>query len=427
MAITAPTISTPSQLRGTPELRDVPRGTIDVLLLAATALIVMVGIVSVYSGSAYRSTAMTGRSTYFLEQQVVGALIGLVVMAFAMRFDYRHYYRLIIPIFVGSFLLLVPTLIPGLGVEVNGARRWVGLGPVNIQPAEIVKVAVVMFMAFSVTKKKDRVQNSLEFFGHPLVLLPFIGILMLQPDFGTSLIISLMTGAMLFVAGARWMHIIFVIMSMGILGTAAVFTEGYRMQRILVWLDPWADQANSGYQLTQTWAALSRGGLDGVGFGNSVGPMGYVPELHTDFVAAVAGEQFGFIGFAALVVLFALLAWRGYRVAHRAVDRFGFYLAFGLTTLIVLQASINLAVVTGVFPTKGLTLPFISFGRSSMIVMFFVIGVLLNISQRNPDTWGALKRWKQEVGEHREREESLRGLAEKQRSHHDLSEARGTR
>lgn len=414
----------PSSADSHPELKDVVRGGIDVPLLAISAALVLVGVICVYAGSAYMAADRFGSDTYFLQQHLVGIAIGAMAMIFAMRVDYRHYFRHVIPILGLGFLLLVPTIIPGLGVEVNGASRWLSLGFINIQPAEVVKLAVVIFMAFSVAKKQGRMHQGLEFFGHPLILLPFIVVLMIQPDFGTSLIISLITGAMLFVAGARFLHIFFVILALLILGSAAVFTEGYRMERIMVWLDPWADQANSGYQLTQTWAALSRGGLDGVGFGNSAGAMGYVPELHTDFVAAVVGEQFGFYGFSALVGLFALFAWRGYSIAKRAVDRFGFYLAFGLTTLIVLQASINLAVVTGVFPTKGLTLPLISYGRSSMVVMFFAIGVLLNISQRNPDTWGEWKAWEEQTEEEARRKEQLRHLAQKQ-SGRPIHQSRG--
>lgn len=365
--------------------QDVERGPIDVVLLVAVMALIGLGTLAVYTGSSWRAAQRFGDSMVHVHQHLMGVGLGVVGLLIANRIDFRWYRNLTRPLLGLTVVLLILTLVPGIGVEINGARRWINLGVMHFQPAELAKVTVCIFMAYSMEKRSELIKTGGAFLRHGVALAIVTAPLILQPDFGSSVIVTSIVGVMLFLGGARWMHLVAAVVSFGIIGLAAVFSESYRVARVQTWFDPWDDYMESSWQLINAWVALARGGLTGTGFGEGFSMFGYVPEMHNDFVAAVIAEEFGWIGFFVLVCLFGVIAWRGYRIAGRCKDIFGSYLAYALTTLVVGQAAVNLGVVTGLLPTKGLTLPFVSFGRSSLIILLFVVGILLNISQNNPD------------------------------------------
>lgn len=364
---------------------DIARGPIDVVLVLAIAVLLGIGTLAVYTGSSWRAAQRFGDSMIHVRQHLMGVGLGVVGLLIANRIDFRWYRSLTRPLLGITVVLLLLTLVPGIGVEMNGARRWIHLGVMHFQPAELAKVAVCVFMAYSMEKRAESIKSGQTFASHTAALLVLILPLLAQPDFGSSVIVVSIVGVMLFLGGARWMHLVTAVSVLLICGLAVLFSEGYRTDRIRTWHDPWDEAAGRSWQLLNAWIALARGGLSGTGFGEGFGMFGFVPEMHNDFVAAVVAEEFGWLGFFVLVLLFGIVAWRGYRIAERCDDLFGTYLAYALTTLIVGQAVINLGVVTGLLPTKGLTLPFVSFGRSSLLILLFVVGILLNISQNNPD------------------------------------------
>lgn len=364
---------------------DVQRGPIDIILVLAVAVLVGIGTLAVYTGSSWRAGQKWGNDMMFVNQHVTGVALGCVAMLFANRFDFRWYRELTRPLLGLTVVLLLLTLVPGIGLELNGARRWLDLKVVLFQPAELAKVTVCIFMAYSMEKRREHIHDVRAFARHGVALSVLILPLILQPDFGSSVIVTGIVAVMLFLGGARWLHLIMTGLTAILLAMAAIFSEGYRVARVMTWFNPWEDVGGRSWQLINAWIALARGGMSGTGFGEGFSMFGFVPEMHNDFVAAVVAEEFGWIGFAVFVGLFGVVAWRGFRIAARCSDVFGSYLAFALTTLITGQAAINLGVVTGLLPTKGLTLPFVSFGRSSLIILLFVVGILLNISQNNPD------------------------------------------
>jgi cell division protein FtsW len=365
------------------------RGSVDVTMMATVAALVSIGLLTIYGTSALHASfdrATGGNSHYFFQKQASGAVIGTLFMVAAMRIDYDWYRRRIYWLLGGAFGLLSLTAVPGLSKTAKGASRWVELGPLSFQPAEIVKIVIVMYAAYSITKKADAMKNFFEaFVAHTVVMSPFLVLLLMQPDFGSSVVISAIVGLMLFVGGARMSYMAGLVVMGGVAVFWLISQRAYRLERVMAWLDPWKDASDTGYQLVNSYIALASGGFSGTGFGEGRGKLGYLPELYNDFVAASVGEELGLVGIALLCTLFVVFLWRGYVIAFEARDSFGAFLAFGLTTLIGMQAGINLCVVTGILPTKGLTLPFVSSGRTSLIIVMFAVGVLLNISQRNPD------------------------------------------
>lgn len=364
---------------------DIERGPIDVVLVLAIAVLLGIGTLAVYTGSSWRAAQRFGDSMIHVRQHLMGVGLGVVGLIIANRIDFRWYKSLTRPLLGLTVVLLLLTLVPGIGVEMNGARRWIHLGVMHFQPAELAKVGVCIFMAYSMEKRAESIKQGGTLLRHTVALAVLILPLLAQPDFGSSVIVTAIVGVMLFLGGARWMHLVSAVGVLLISGLAVLFSEGYRAARVQTWYDPWGEVAGRSWQLINAWIALARGGLSGTGFGEGFGMFGFVPEMHNDFVAAVVAEEFGWMGFFVLVSLFGIVAWRGFRIAARCDDVFGAYLAYALTTLIVGQAVINLGVVTGLLPTKGLTLPFVSFGRSSLLILLFVVGILLNISQNNPD------------------------------------------
>jgi cell division protein FtsW len=279
-------------------------------------------------------------------------------------------------------LLLVLVLLPGLGVSVNGSRRWLRLGPLSFQPAELAKLALVVYLAAFLARKRDELGEFWRGMVPPLAVGGTLAALVLaQPDLGSCLTLLVLTVGLLFLAGAPTRSLALLVGPALSLAALAVWLAPYRMRRVFAFLDPWQDPRGSGFQIIQSWLALGGGGLTGRGIGESKQKLFYLPEAHTDFIFAVLGEELGFLGAAAVVVLFAVLVWRGLRIGIRAADPFGAYLALGITVLVATQTLVNLGVVTGMLPTKGLPLPFLSFGGSALLMTMLATGMLLNISQ----------------------------------------------
>lgn len=359
------------------------------LLLIVCAL-VGIGIVMIYSASGITATWLTGDSAFFLKRQLIYLAGGLLFLIFGLKVDYHWYRRTAWPIFAGTILVLAAVLF--VGTDVNGARRWIRLGFFNVQPAEIAKVTLVFVLAYSMTKKNDLMKTfSVGILPHIILIGCVVGLLLKQPDFGSSAIIVILTGVMLLVAGTRMIYLIGGAIVGGLGASLLIFSADYRMKRIMAFLDPWGTQSNEGYQLTRSLISIGSGGVEGRGLGQGLGKLGFVPELHTDFIGTATLEELGFLGAIALCILFLAFAARGFLIACRARDLFGRYVAFGITFVITLQALLNLGVITGLLPTKGLTLPFVSFGGSSLVMCMFATGVLLNISKCAEDTWAIRK------------------------------------
>lgn len=339
----------------------------------------------VYSSSSVDSLYRYNISYYFLRRQAIFAGLGVAAMLICMRFNYWNWRRFVKPIFWVNFLLLVLVLIPGIGVSRADAQRWIDLGFVQFQPSDFTKFAMIIFSANYLVVKKDYIQNFKRGVLPLLVVAGLaFGLILMQPDLGTGLTMIMTVCIILFGGGAKISHLIGLALPLVPAVAALIVFFPYRMQRWLSFLDPWADRAGSGWQIIQSLLAIGSGSLAGVGLGASRQKFLYLPEPWSDFIFAIICEELGFIGGAAVIILFLILFWRGFRIAMSAPDLFGQYLAMGLTTMIAVQASINLGVVLGTLPVTGITLPLISYGGTSLVLTLASIGILLNISRYAP-------------------------------------------
>src|SRR5712692_3665951 len=356
--------------------------TPDAWLFGAMIMLLSIGVVMVYSASAIMATDRFRDPYFFLKKQLVWALLGSACLLVALRMDYRRLERFQWPILIAAAVLLVLVLVPPFGQAINGTRRWIRLGPVSFQPAELAKLALVVYLAAFLAKKREGLGDFRRGLLPPLAVAGVLAALVLaQPDLGTCLTLLALTFGLLYLAGVRPAHLGLVLAPAVPLLALAIWVAPYRLRRITAFVDPWADPRGSGFQIIQSWLAFGNGGILGEGIGGSKQKLFYLPESHTDFIFAIIGEELGFVGAAAIVGLFVVLVWRGLRIGLRAPDPFGAYLALGITVLIATQTLVNLGVVTGLLPTKGLPLPFISFGGSALLVTMMSTGVLLNISQ----------------------------------------------
>jgi len=355
----------------------------DTWLFGGAVVLLSVGVVMVYSASAIVAAERFHDPYFFLKKQVFWALLGALALWLALRLDYRRLEGLVVPLLLVAGVLLVLVLVPPLGQAINGTRRWIRLGPVSFQPAELAKLALVVYLAAFLARRRDALGDFRRGLLPPLAVAGVLAALVLaQPDLGSCLTLVALTFALLFLAGGRVRHLALVLAPALPLLAVAVWVAPYRVRRITTFLDPWSDPRGSGFQIIQSWLAFGNGGLLGQGIGGSQQKLFYLPEAHTDFIFAIVGEELGLVGALAIVGLFVVLAWRGLRIGLRAPEPFGAYLALGITLLIATQAIVNLGVVTGLLPTKGLPLPFISFGGSALLVTMLATGVLLNISQQ---------------------------------------------
>ena len=356
--------------------------TPDLPLFGVVVTLVCVGVVMVYSASAIVAADRFHDPFFFLKKQLFWAVLGLGGLWAGMLLDYRWLERLVIPLLVVSFVLLVLVLVPPFGQSINGTRRWFHVGPVSFQPVELAKFSLVLYLASFLTRRQEVIGRFVEGL-LPILLVAggMAALTLLQPDLGNSLALIILTLALAYMAGARVQHMGAIAGCALPIVIVAIAMKPYRWRRMVAFMNPWDDPQGSGFQIIQSFLALGSGGWLGVGLGDSKQKLFYLPEPYTDFIFAIIGEELGLVGATLIVALFALLIWRGLRVGLRAPDAFGAYLGLGLTIMLATQTLVNLGVVTGALPTKGLPLPFISFGGSALLMTLFSAGVLLNISQ----------------------------------------------
>jgi cell division protein FtsW len=357
-------------------------GPVDPVLAAVVIALIGFGIVMVYSASAVQATVQYHDPQFFLKRQTLYAVGGLTLMWAASRFDYHRLYRLTYPVLALVGLLLLLCVI-GFGHSGGGAARWLAIGPIHIQPAEMAKVALVIWLAYSLAKKADRIKTfTVGFLPHLIVAGIFMVLCLKQPDFGSSVVLLLLTFTLLFIAGAKVGYVLGASILGAGFGVALVRFSAYRYERYMAWVHMEEHRQDIAYQPFQSAMSFGSGGPLGLGIGRGLQTL-YLPEAHTDFVAAIVGEELGFVGVAGLCTAYALLVARGVRAALRAPDDFGTYMAFGLSTMFGVQALVNLSVALAILPTKGLTLPFVSFGGSSLLMNAIAAGILLNISRQS--------------------------------------------
>jgi cell division protein FtsW len=357
------------------------KNSYDLVLLFLTLALIGIGLVMLYSSSSIMAQERFGDSMYFVKRQIVYALLGLAVLIVSKNLPYVLYRRLVYVILGVTLLSLIIVLLPQVGHRVGGARRWLRFGPISIQPAEFAKLALIIYISYSAAKKKERLRElSVGYAPHLMVSAVFIGLVVMQPDLGTAITFAVLTFLLLFVAGVRFRYLLATSLAVTPLLALAIAQKGYRWERLLAFLNPWRDPSNTSFQLLHSLLALGTGGPLGVGLGSGQQKLFYLPEPHTDFILAVIGEETGIFGVSIVLLLYALLVYKGVKIALRAPERFGTYLAFGLSLAVGLQALINSAVVMGLLPTKGLPLPFISYGGSSLLTNLLAVGILMNIS-----------------------------------------------
>jgi cell division protein FtsW len=359
----------------------VKMGQIDFVLFATIMLLVAIGVVMVYSASSYTSAFKLNDPEYYLKKQLLWACIGSVFMFIAIKIDYHiiKKYTGIIMVITALLLLAVLAFPP-----INGAKRWIPLGFAAIQPSEIAKYAIVLYMAKSLDQKGEKVKDF--FYGIcPYLLVSgfYAGLILLEPNLSIASVIMIVTVIVLFAVGARFMHMFAIgstlVAAVGVL----TITAPYRLKRLLNFMDPFADSQGEGYQLVQSLLALGSGGVTGAGIGQSRQKCLYIPEPWTDFIFPIICEELGLIGGCFIILLFIIFVWRGIKTAVTAKDMFGNILAIGITSVISVQAIINIAVVTGSMPVTGVPLPFISYGGSALVFNMFAIGILLNVSRQS--------------------------------------------
>ena len=350
-----------------------------VIMLMAIALTCF-GVVMVYSASSVMAAKRFHDGFFFLKRQGLFALLGFGVMLLVMRVDYHTWKRVAVPGLLLCLVLLCLVLIPGIGGKAGGSSRWIKLPGFNLQPSEMAKLALIMYMAYSLEKKQDKVKSlTAGFIPYMIVLMFLIGFLVLQPDLGGALTLAFVAMVMLFAAGTRLVYI-FSMLLLALPFLMYKLSTGYHKGRMEAFLNPWSDPEGKGFQIIQSWLALGTGGVFGQGLGEGKQKLFYLPEAHTDFILSVVGEELGFLGVMVIIGMFFLLVQRAMRIAVAAPDTFGRFLALGIAVLFGIEATVNMGVVTGLLPTKGLALPFISYGGSSLLISLFAVGILLNIS-----------------------------------------------
>ena len=354
----------------------------DWLLFVATFALISLSVIMVYSASSFIAQQKFGDSYYFLSKQVTFVLVGCLVVAVMMRVDYHVFEQ---PPVVWSLIgasVLALAFVYLAGAEAKGARRWFGIAGIGIQPSEFAKFAAVVFTAALLERRMERIEAPREMLA-PLGLMvaSVAGLILIEPDLGTAVTLVVAVAVMVFAAGISWRYVAGVGLAALPALAGLLLMKSYRRQRLLAFLDPWQDPQGTGWQTIQSILAVARGGVVGLGLGEGIQKRFYLPEPHNDFIYAVVAEELGMIGALIILLAFLVIAWRGLVAALNAPDRFGTFLALGLTVAITFQAFLNISVVLALLPTKGIPLPFVSAGGSSLLVSFLAIGVLLNVSQ----------------------------------------------
>jgi cell division protein FtsW len=367
------------------------RGTPDFMLLIMTFALIAFGLLMVYSASSMSASLNYQDSLHFIKRQAIAVALGLILMMFFMNLHYNKLKKWAVPLFLLVLILLF--LVPFVGEDIKGAKSWFKLGPLNLQPAEFAKLTLIIYLAALIQKKGDRFYEFKKGLLPTLVILGlYCGLIMLQPDFGSTVVLGLIAALVILVGGANLKHF-FSLSFCGILLASLVVLVPYlkdqntfRSDRITAFLNPWADPLGTGYHITQSLMAFGHGGISGAGFGQSIQKLGFLPAPHNDFIFAIIGEELGFIGSSMFLLFYLLFLWRGILISLRCKDSFGSLVGVGIMGMIGIQALINLGGVTNVIPLTGVTLPFISYGGSSILVLMASIGIVIGLSrEQNKD------------------------------------------
>ncbi len=349
---------------------------------ASFIMLVCLGIVMIYSSSGMYALEVMDNSSHFLVRHLMFLAIGAVMMWYVMIMDYRDLQKYAKYLLAAALIMLVLVLIPHVGKVSSGARRWFGFGPINFQPSEYAKVAMIIYLADLFTRKRAMMRSFWHGFLPAILVMGLMCALIIkQPDLGNTVLVAVITMSMYFVAGGR-KSVFAAIAALAVpLMTVLVLAEPYRIRRVVAFMNPWADAQGAGFQLSQSQIALGSGGFWGVGLGKSVQKLFYLPAAHTDFIFSIIGEELGFLGALAVVALFGVFIWQGTRIIRNARDPFGYFLAVGIMVMLSIQVVVNIGVSIGALPTKGLPLPLISYGGSALIFNMIAVGLMLNISR----------------------------------------------
>lgn len=358
---------------------------VDRTVLMITYLLLLIGLIMVFSASGVMAETRYGDSMFFLKRQAVWIVLGLLALHWVSRQDYDIWKSMMPIVLCLTIGCLILVLIPDVGSKVNGSRRWFRVAGLSFQPGELAKLTAVLYLASFLVRREEDITSFKKGVLAPVIVVGALaGLALLEPDMGTAMVLVAVLLGLLFLGGARITHLVGLVLSLLPLAYLLIMESDYRRRRLMSFLDPWQDPHNAGFQLTQSFVALGNGGFAGVGLGEGRQKLFFLPEAHADFVLALVGEELGFLGTGLLMVLFAILLVKGFHIAGRAPDAFGRHLASGVTLLLGIQVLINAGVVSGLLPTKGLTLPLVSYGGSSLIVTLIAIGMLLSISREDP-------------------------------------------
>ena len=361
----------------------------DVKLLFPVLFLVGIGIVMVYSASSALALKKFGTGYYFLKKQACFALLGIMALVACRHFPHRFLRNLAYPLLILAIALLVAVKFTKFGYSAGGASRWIRFGGFTFQPSEFARFALVVYLAYSMDKKKDKLKDFyVGFFPHILALGILAALIIIQPDFGSVLILGAITWIMLFVGGGRLLHLLASLSALLPVVYYCMINAEYRLKRLMTFLNPWQYPSDEGYQIVHSLMAFGTGGIWGTGIGQGYQKLFYLPEPHTDFIFSVIGEEFGLVGVLVILGLYAMIFWRGIWIARNTENTFGSLLAVGLITSTGLQVGVNMAVTLALLPTKGLTLPFLSYGGTSLLMNMASIGILMNIGviQPNPNS-----------------------------------------
>lgn len=359
----------------------------DYLLLVAVVLLSIIGTIFIYSASNYSAKKTYGDEYYFVKKQVIGVLLGIVVMICTSIFDYNKLKKFVIPISIISFSTLILVFVPGIGVENYGAKRWIGLGGITLQPSEIAKFSLILFISTYISKKPQRMG---EFLGVLPVLIYGVFtclLIIIEPNMSITVCVATLMLTMLFVAGMKIKHFMFLIVPAVVGAIGLIVIEPYRLNRLAAFLNPWSSPKGEGYQLLQSLYALGSGGFFGVGLFNSRQKFAFLPFAESDFILSVIGEEIGFFGLIFFFALLGFIIYRGLKIASKSKDIFGFMMAVGITMIFGIQVTVNALVVTGSIPPTGLPLPLVSSGNTSIIIFMAEMGILHNISKQGALTF----------------------------------------
>jgi len=355
----------------------------DYVLLIPTLLLMGMGLVAIYSASSFLAEHKLGDSYFYLKKQAGFCLMGLFILILTKNIPTTLYRKLVYPFLFISFTLLLLIFIPGVGTKVGGATRWLRFAGFSFQPSELAKLSLAVYIAYSMAKEGQNMAHfSRGLLPHLFMTSAFMTLILLQPDLGTTIIIGCWVLILLFVGGLSFLQLFSVLILCVPIFLWLIWHADYRLKRWWAFINPWEDPQGLGFQIIHSFLAFGSGGILGVGLGNSKQKLFYLPEPHTDFILSIVAEELGLVGIATIITLFSIIIMRGIKIALDASDLYDSYLALGISTLIGLQVLVNMGVVMGLLPTKGLTLPLISYGGSSLVINLMSIGILLNISQR---------------------------------------------